>query len=146
MLTGGAPACETDCPNRRRHLLLSRFPGMIGKCIHVLLHLHIRCAREWEQNSQVVGPLSSAGKTDAGYYLASSLTFCLKGMTQEIMLELGSFVGTVSSSAPQFFLLIHTEFSSQHCGALGAAWGTVSTKATRMLLIATHIYNKVDRL
>lgn len=47
---------------------------------------------------------------------------------------------------PQVFMLIHMEFSSQHCGALGAAWGVVSMRATRVLLVVTRVYNKVDRL
>lgn len=95
----------------------------------------------------MVGPLSGAGILILGTVclLASSLAFCLKGMTQEMMLKLGGFVSTssVGSSALQSFMLIHKEFSSPHCGALGAAWGVVSMKPQ---LVAAHIYNKVDRL
>lgn len=115
---------------------------MIGMCVHVLLHLHIRCARDRGQNSLVTGPLSGVGVTDTGNCLPFSLLlpFCLKGMMQEMMLKSGDFVSTssVGSSALQVFMLIHRVLLPA-LWSFGGCLGSCVHEATRVLLVAAHV-------
>lgn len=131
------------------------FPGTIGTCVHVLLH-HIRCARDWEQNSLVIGPLSGAGKTDTGYCLPFSLffSFLSQGDDTGNDAETWKFCSTssVGSSALQIFMLVadfHVNTPRVPLPALwsfGSCLGSRIHEATRVLLVATHVYNQVDRL
>lgn len=146
MLAGGAPACQTDCPDRERHLLLSRIPGMTGMCVPVLLHLHIRCARDWGQSSLVVGPLSGAGKTDAEYWLPFSLFFSFfsQGDDTGNDAETWEFCRHIICG-----LICSADFHVDPLRVLLPAWwsfGSCVHEATRVLLAGTHVYNEVDRL